>query len=67
MFMKKMGSCDRTVSTEIKWKDACNPTLKKQKKKKKGKKVTVEVRAESFFNLFEEIDPAKLPKKEKKS
>lgn len=64
LFMKSRGIMDKTVTTEIKWKDSCNPTLKKQKKKKKGKKVTVEVKAESFFNIFETIDPETAEKKE---
>mmetsp|Transcript_4396 Transcript_4396/g.7452 ORF Transcript_4396/g.7452 Transcript_4396/m.7452 type:complete len:269 (-) Transcript_4396:333-1139(-) len=65
---KKDGMQDRKLCSEIKWKDACNPTLKKQKKKKKGKKVTVEVKQDSFFNFFTTIDPTaddKEPKKEK--
>lgn len=65
LIMSHKGVLDKTVSTEIKWKDnASNPTLKKQKKKKKGKKVTVEVKADSFFNMFEEIDTSKIEKKD---
>lgn len=37
--------------------DGCNPTKEKKKKKKKGKKVTVEVKCESFFNIFTTLDP----------
>ena len=60
LHMKNKGILDKTVSTELKWKDnASNPTLKKQKKKRKGKKVTVEVKADSFFNIFDEIDSSK--------
>lgn len=54
--MKHKGIIDKTVSTVIEWKDACDPTKKKQKKKKAGKKVTVEVKQESFFNFFNDID-----------
>ena len=36
---------------------ACNPTLTKKKKKKGGKKVNVEVKTDSFFNFFENVDP----------
>lgn len=50
--MKHSDMPDSTESTSITWKDGCNPTLKKQKKKKKGKKVTVETECESFFNIF---------------
>ena len=49
---------DKTTSTKIQWKDNCNPTIKKQKKKKGGKKVNVEVKVDSFFNFFNDIDPA---------
>jgi len=55
--MKNKGILDSTTSSKIEWKDACNPTIKKQKKKKKGKKVTVEVKCDSFFNFFNEIIP----------
>jgi len=44
LIMKDSGVLDKAVSTEIKWKDNCNPTIKKQKKKKKGKKVNVETK-----------------------
>lgn len=64
--MKNKGVLDKTTSTKIEWKDACNPTIKKTKKKRKGKKVTVEVKADSFFNLFNDIDPDTQEKKEKK-
>jgi len=58
MNMKENGICDSSISTKIEWKDACNPTIKKQKKKKGGKKVNVETKTDSFFNLFENVDPA---------
>ena len=54
---KDKGVLDQTTSTKIQWKDACNPTVKKQKKKKGGKKVNVEVKCESFFNFFNDIVP----------
>lgn len=53
------GMCSKTVSTPIQWKDNCDPTKKKTKKKRKGKKVTVEVKCESFFNFFKDEDPSK--------
>lgn len=54
---KKHQMPEKKVCTEIKWKEACNPTVKKQKKKKGGKKVNVTVKQDSFFNLFASIDP----------
>lgn len=53
--MQDKGILDSTTSTPITWKEGCNPTLKKQKKKKKGKKVTVESECESFFNIFKTL------------
>lgn len=53
------GMCSKTVSTEIAWKDNCDPTMAKKKKKRKGKKVTVEVKCESFFNFFKDEDMSK--------
>ena len=49
---------DKTLSTKIEWNDGCNPTVQKKKKKRGGQKVTVEVKADSFFNLFVDLDPA---------
>ena len=66
LIMKNRGILDKTVSTEIAWKASCNPALEKKKKKKKGKKVTVEVKCESFFNIFEDIDPDTEEKKPEK-
>lgn len=57
IYMKHKGMVDRTVSTEIKWKDNCDPTIQKKKKKKKGKKVNVTVKCPSFFNFFKDKDP----------
>jgi len=57
VFMAERGVCDKTTSTKIDWKDACNPTLTKKKKKKGGKKVSVECKVDSFFNFFENVDP----------
>ena len=64
---KKDGKDEKAVGTDIKWKEGCNPTKKKQKKKKKGKKVNVEVKCESFFNIFETIDPEEEEKKKKEN
>jgi len=57
LHMKNKGMLDKTMSNEIGWKDACNPTIMKKKKKRKGKKVTVEVKTDSFFNFFATLDP----------
>ena len=36
--MKHKGIVDKMVSTNIQWKEGCDPTKKKNKRKKKGKK-----------------------------
>jgi nucleosome assembly protein 1-like 1 len=61
---KRHGMAEKKECTEIQWKEGCNPTVKKQKKKKKGKKVTVEVKQDSFFNFFKSIDPENSKKDE---
>jgi hypothetical protein len=66
LFMKDQGILDKTTTDAIQWKDNCNPALKKQKKKKGGKKVTVEVDCDSFFNFFKNIDPESDEEKKKK-
>lgn len=50
--MKSKGMVDKMESTKIDWNDGCDPTKKKVQKKKKGKKVKMEVKQESFFNFF---------------
>jgi nucleosome assembly protein 1-like 1 len=55
LVMQDKGVLDSTTSTPITWNDGCNPTVKKQKKKKAGKKVTVESECESFFNIFKTL------------
>ena len=47
---------DRITSTTITWNGGCNPTFEKKKKKKKGKKVNVEVKCDSFFNIFKTLE-----------
>lgn len=54
--MGSKGVLDSTTSTKIEWKEHCNPTVQKKKKKRKGKKVTVEVKCDSFFNFFTDLD-----------
>ena len=53
---------DKIVATVISWNDGCNPTVEKKKKKKKGKKVNVEVKVDSFFNIFKSLDGQAEPK-----
>lgn len=65
LFITDSGILDKTTSTPIEWKDNCNPTMTKKKKKKGGKKVNVEVKCDSFFNFFNTIDPALEDDKEK--
>lgn len=56
--MKEQNSCEKTVGTEIQWKDAsCDVTKTKKKKGKGKKKVNVVVKCDSFFNFFN--SPAK--------
>ena len=51
--MKEQNSCEKTVGTEIQWKDAsCDVTKTKKKKGKGKKKVNVVVKCDSFFNFF---------------
>lgn len=57
--MKHKGLVDKMQSTEIEWKDGCDPTRKKIQKKKKGKKVKMEVKCESFFNFFKDEPESK--------
>ena len=56
--MENAGVVDKVVCTPIEWKDnSCNPTLKKQKKKKGGKNVNITTSIPSFFNFFEDVNP----------
>lgn len=57
LHMRDKNILDKTTSTKIDWKDGCNPTIKKTKKKKGKKKVNVTVKCDSFFNFFNDIDP----------
>ena len=52
LHMKHKGMVDKTVSTQITWKQNCDPTMQKKKKKRGGKKVNVTVPCKSFFNFF---------------
>lgn len=50
------GSVEKIVGTKIEWQAGCDPTKTKKKKKKGGKKVTVEAVQPSFFNIFETLE-----------
>lgn len=45
----------KITSTEITWADGCNPCVEKKTKKKKGKKVKMEVKVDSFFHIFKTL------------
>jgi len=53
--MSRANCIDKAEGTKINWKEGCDPTVKKVKKKRKGKKVTVEVPQKSFFSFFDMI------------
>ena len=53
--MSRQNVIEKTEQTKINWKEGQDPTRKKVKKKRKGKKVSVEVAADSFFTLFDQI------------
>ena len=53
--MGRPNVIEKTESTKINWKDCQDPTRKKVKKKRKGKKVPVEVTCDSFFTFFDQI------------
>ena len=63
--MEEEKTCEKTVGTEIKWKEGKNLTkksvTKKQKNKKTGKTrtVTKEVDCESFFSFFKTVEATK--------
>lgn len=59
VYMKHKGIVDKLESTEIQWKDNCDPTKKKIQKKKKGKKIKQEVKVDSFFNFFKDKPEAR--------
>ena len=53
--MSRQNVIDKMESTKINWKDCQNPTRKKVKKKRKGKKIAVEVACDSFFTFFDQV------------
>jgi len=53
--MSRTNVIEKSEGTKINWKEHMNPTIKKVKKKRKGKKVTVDVHCESFFTFFDEV------------
>jgi len=54
--MSKPNVIERCVGTEIKWKQGCDPTHVKKQKKKNKKKITINKKVPSFFDLFQTID-----------
>lgn len=62
-YMKEEDNAEKSVGTEILWKEGKNITKKTIKKKQKNKKtgqtrvITKEVDEESFFNFFKSINP----------
>ena len=51
--MSRQNVIEKTEQTKINWKEGQDPTRKKVKKKRKGKKVNIEVSADSFFTFFD--------------
>jgi hypothetical protein len=51
--MSRQNVIEKTEQTKINWKEGFDPTRKKVKKKRKGKKVTVEAACDSFFTFFD--------------
>lgn len=55
--MSKPNVIEKCVGTEIQWKNpSCDPTHMKKTKKKNKKKITVNQKVKSFFDLFQTID-----------
>lgn len=53
--MSRQNVIEKTEATKINWKDGRDPSRRKQKKKRKGKRVTVDVHCPSFFELFDQM------------
>ena len=53
--MARANVIEKCESTKINWKEGCNPTIKRVKKKRGGKRVLVEVPNDSFFTFFDQI------------
>jgi len=47
---------ERVEATKINWKEGMDPTIKKVKKKRQGKRITVNVANPSFFTFFDPIE-----------
>ena len=59
--MGRPNVIEKVDATKINWKDDKDPTVKKVKKKRKGKRVTVNIGQTSFFSFF---DPLRMPEEE---
>ncbi len=51
--MSKLNMIEKCEQTKITWKDGQDPTRKKVKKKRNGKRVTVDIASPSFFKFFD--------------
>ena len=59
--MGRPNVIEKVEATKINWREDRDPTIKKVKKKRKGKRVTVNVGQPSFFSFF---DPIRMPEDE---
>lgn len=59
--MGRPNVIEKVEATKINWKEDRDPTIKKVRKKRKGKRVTVNVGQASFFSFF---DPIRMPEDE---
>lgn len=53
--MSKLNMIEKCEQTKITWKDGQDPTRKKVKKKRNGKRVTVDIASPSFFKFFDQM------------
>ena len=53
--MSKLNMIEKCEQTKITWKDGQDPTRKKVKKKRNGKRVTVDIASQSFFKFFDQM------------
>jgi len=51
--MSRANVIEKVESTKINWKEGMNPTVRKAKKKRGGKRVKVNVACDSFFSFFD--------------
>jgi hypothetical protein len=51
--MSRPNVIEKTTATKINWLEGMDPSRKKVKKKRKGKKISVDVIVSSFFSFFD--------------